>query len=267
MPRLATVVKSERFDLFICGVIAANAVTLGLGTFPSLADSPVLYALNTAFYAIFVVELVMRIAAYGNKPWRFFTGGWNVFDFLTVTAALIPGVSASAQALRLVRLARIVRVVRFLPDARVLLNSVWRSLPPLGSIVVLTGLLLFVYGMLGWSLFGTALPESWGSVSVAMLTLFVLLTTENFPTYLAEAMAVSPWAVPFFVSYILLAAFIVFNLLIGIIIGSLEQARDAERRGVMEAPEVEVVARIDALRDALDHLESDLAKTSARPTE
>lgn len=260
MPRLATVVQSEPFELLICAVIAANAVTLGLGTFPGLADSAILAGLNAAFYAVFVVELVMRIAACGGNPWRFFTSGWNVFDFLTVTAALIPGVGASAQALRLVRLARIVRVVRFLPDARVLLNGVWRSLPPLGSILVLTGLLVFVYGMLGWSLFGTALQQSWGSVGTAMLTLFVLLTTENFPTYLSEAMAVSPWAVPFFVSYILLAAFIVFNLLIGIIIGSLEQARDAERRGVMEAPQLEVVARMDDLRDALDKLESDLAK-------
>ena len=89
--------------------------------------------------------------------------------------------------------------------------------------VVLTVLLLFVYGMVGWSLFGAALPETWGTIGRAMLTLFILLTLENFPTYLAEAEPVSVLAVPFFVSYVLLAAFIVFNLLIGIVIGSMER--------------------------------------------
>lgn len=258
MRSLRTVVDSERFDLSICGVIVANAVTLGLGTFPGLEHSPVLGALNTLFYAVFVVELALRMAAYGKT---FFSRGWNVFDFLVIAAALIPGLSASAQALRLIRLGRVVRLVRFLPDARLLLAGVAKSIPPLASLVVLTALLMFVYAMMGWTLFGTALPESWGTVAVAMLTLFVLLTTENFPTYLDEAAAVSPWAVPFFVSYILLAAFIIFNLLIGIIVSSLEQVREAQ--GVRDADDA--ATTINDVREALDRLESQLddKKTSA----
>lgn len=259
MVDLRKAVDSDRFAIGISTVIVANAVTLGLGTFPGLQDSPALAALNALFYAVFVVELALRMAAYGTK---FFTRGWNVFDFLTITAALIPGLSASAQALRLVRLARVVRLVRFLPDARLLLGGVVKSLPPLGSLMVLTALMMFVYAMMGWTLFGTALPESWGTVAAAMLTLFVLLTTENFPTYLADAAAVSPWAVPFFVSYILLAAFIIFNLLIGIIISSLEQVREAQ--GVRDADGP--ATTIKDVRAALDRLERQLddKKSSTR---
>lgn len=249
------VVDSTQFDIGIAAVIVANAVTLGLGTFPGLNDNAALDAINALFYGIFVVELALRMGAYGARPWQFFQHGWNAFDFVVIVAAMIPGLSASAQALRLVRLARVVRLVRFLPDARLLLAGVVRSLPPLGSLMVLTGLMMFVYGMLGWTLFGAGLPESWGTVTTAMLTLFVLLTTENFPVYLADAQAVSPWAVPFFISYILLAAFIVFNLIIGIIISSLEQVR--EDRGVRDAEGAD--ATIRDLRDSLDRLERQLS--------
>ena len=84
----------------------------------------------------------------------------------------------------------------------ILMGDIWQR-PGLTMrerrLVVLTLLLLFLYGMVGWSLFGAALPESWGTIGRSMLTLFILLTLENFPTYLAEAEVVSPYAVVFFV--------------------------------------------------------------------
>ena len=166
----------------------------------------------------------------------------------------------NATLLRILRLARIARLLRFLPDARVLIATVVRSIPPLGSIVVLTFLILFIYGMVGWAMFGAALPESWGTITRAMLTLFVLLTLENFPTYLEEALTVTPWATVYFVSYVLVAAFVIFNLLIGIIIGSMESAR--EREALRDAQESGVAGdaalRIHAIREALDALEADV---------
>jgi voltage-gated sodium channel len=93
-----------------------------------------------------------------------------------------------------------------------------------------------------------------------MLTLFILLTLENFPTYLEEALAVTPWATVYFVSYVLVAAFVIFNLLIGIIISSMESAR--EREALREAKESgitgDAVARIHEIREALDALEADV---------
>ena len=180
---------------------------------------------------------------------------------------LIPGVREQAQLLRLLRLARIVRLVRFLPDARILILTVIKSIPSLFSMVVLTVLLLFVYGMVGWSLFGEALPENWGTIGRAMLTLFILLTLENFPTYLAEAELVSPYAVTFFVSYVLIAAFVVFNLLIGIVIGSMERARESDAARTREdvdegvsdpASDQTLAIRIRSLREDLAALEEAL---------
>lgn len=260
--RLARLVDSDAFNITIAGVIIANAIVLGLETFPAVMESygDQLIIANEVCYGIFVVELVLRFASYGKRPQDFFKSGWNIFDLIVIGGVWIPGVRENATLLRLLRLGRIARLLRFLPDARVLISTVVRSIPPLGSIVVLTVLILFIYGMIGWTLFGQALPESWGTVTRSMLTLFILLTLENFPTYLEEALTVTPWATVYFVSYVLVAAFVIFNLLIGIIISSMESAR--EREALREAQESGVtgdaVARIHAIREALDALEADV---------
>ena len=260
--RLARLVDSDAFNIAIAGVIIANAIVLGLETFPAVMASygDQLVIANEVCYAVFVVELVLRFASYGKRPQDFFKSGWNIFDLVIIGGVWIPGVRENATLLRLLRLGRIARLLRFLPDARVLIATVVRSIPPLGSIVVLTVLILFIYGMIGWALFGQALPASWGTVTRSMLTLFILLTLENFPTYLEEALTVTPWATVYFVSYVLVAAFVIFNLLIGIIIGSMESAR--EREALREAQESGVtgdaVARIHAIREALDALEADV---------
>ncbi len=260
--RLARLVDSDAFNLAIAAVIVVNAVILGLETFPTVMSTygNTLVMANNVCYGVFVVELILRFASYGRRPQDFFRNGWNVFDLIIIGGVWIPGVRENATLLRILRLARIARLLRFLPDARVLITTVVRSLPPLGSIVILTFLILFLYGMVGWAMFGAALPESWGTITRAMLTLFVLLTLENFPTYLEEALTVTPWATVYFVSYVLVAAFVIFNLLIGIIIGSMESAR--ERESLREALESGVagdaVVRIHAIREALDALEADV---------
>jgi voltage-gated sodium channel len=261
--RLARVVDSQGFSVVIAAVIVANAAVLGLETYPSVRATygSALVVLNACFYGVFVVELLLRIASYGRRPQDFFRSGWNIFDLVIIGAVALPVVREQAQLLRLLRLARIVRLVRFLPDARILVLTVIKSIPSVFSMVVLTLVLMFVYGMVGWSLFGTALPQTWGTIGQAMLTLFILLTLENFPTYLAEAENVSPFAPVFFVSYVLLAAFLVFNLLIGIVISSMEKARrqDQDRENV--AGDLEVSDRISALRELLDELEASLRAT------
>ncbi len=272
---LARLVDSDRFNIAIACVIVANAVVLGLETFPDVMATygDLLVFLNWAFYCVFLVELILRFASYGRRPQDFFRNGWNVFDLIIIGSVLIPAVRQQAQLLRLLRLARIIRLLRFLPDARVLVLTVVKSVPAMFSMIMLTILLLFVYGMIGWSAFGEALPETWGTITRAMLTLFVLLTLENFPTYLDEARTVTPWASLFFITYVLLAAFVVFNLLIGIVIGSMERAREQEAEETREeareaaaragedpdaAEDAQLLARISDLQASLTELEAEL---------
>ncbi|GIU94872.1 MAG: hypothetical protein KatS3mg012_1329 [Gaiellaceae bacterium] len=270
----ARVVAAPAFTGLVAGVIVVNAVVLGLQTYASLEArwGDELALVNALCLGVFVVELGVRIAAYWPRLPAFFRDGWNVFDLVVIVAAFVPGVRENATLLRLARLLRIVRLVRLLPDVRVLLLGVWRSIPPLASIAAVTLLVLFVYGMVGWIFFADALPQHWGNVGRAMLTLFVMLTLENFPAYMEEAMEVEPWAWIYFVSFVLVAAFIVLNVLIGIVLNSMEEARELERRraireahGSRSSPIVDpearahVVQRIEILRRALEDLELQLA--------
>jgi voltage-gated sodium channel len=270
-------VDSVAFTTIVVATIGVNAVVLGLQTYEGVEQrwSGALDLLNAACLAIFVLELCARIAAYWPRPWLFFRSGWNFFDFVVVAAAFVPGVRQNSTLLRLVRVLRIVRIVRVLPDLRVLLLGVWRSVPPLASIGAVTAMILFVYGMAGWIFFGDELPEQWGNIGRAMLTLFVMLTLEDFPVYMEEAMQVEPWAWVYFVSFILVAAFIVLNVLIGVVLNSMEEARELDRRRALREqlgvrgpaidPEAHahVLERIAILRGALDELEVELAVGSA----
>jgi voltage-gated sodium channel len=270
----ARVVDSAPFTTVVVATIAVNAVVLGLQTYDGVVDrwGDALDLINALCLGIFAVELVVRIGSYWPRPWRFFRSGWNVFDFVVIGAAFVPGVRQNSTLLRLVRLLRVVRIVRVLPDLRVLLLGVWRSVLPLASIAAVTAMLLFVYGMVGWIWFGDELPEQWGDIGRAMLTLFVMLTLENFPTYMDAAMDVEPWAWVYFVSFILIAAFIVLNVLIGIVLNAMEEAREFERRRALRErhgvagpspvdPEAHahVAERIVILRRALEDLELQLA--------
>ena len=272
--RLARIVAAPWFTTVVLIVIVVNAVALGLETYDGIADrfGDALGVVNDVCLGIFVVELVLRIGAYGRRPLDFFRSGWNVFDFVVIAIAFVPGIRESSTLLRLARIARVVRIVRLFPDLRVLLAGVWRSIPPLFAIALATGMLLFVYGMVGWTLFADELPEDWGNIGRAMLTLFVMLTLENFPVYMDAGMEVHPWSWVYFVSFILIAAFVVINVLIGIVLNSMEEAREEDRRravrerlGVERPSTVDpdasapVVERIGILRAALDELEAELS--------
>ena len=263
--RCARIADSDAFNFAILGVILANALVLALETYDTLArDAGDAFAvLNDVFLAIFVVEIVVRFLAVGADPRRYFRSGWNVFDFLVVAAAFTPGLRENATLLRLARLLRVVRVFRLLPDLRVFVVAVGRSLPAVGTLALMTVVVLFLYGMVGWVLFGEGNPEGFGDIGHAMLTMFVGLTLENLPDNIESGSHITAWAYPFWISFALLAAFLLFNLFIGIVINSLEEARSIELARMEkddEDPHDRVLAeRVRELRRVVDELEREIA--------
>ena len=266
---LARIVDSNAFQMVISAVIILNAIVLGLETYVA-EDSPtftLLMRLNDAFYLVFLAELITRMVSYFPRPLNFFRSGWNIFDFVVIGAALIPAVRAQAEVIRLLRLARIARLLRFLPDARVLIATMGKAIPSVFSMIVLVVLLLFIYGMIGVVLFGEALPAEWGNIGSAMMTLFILLTLENFPTYLDQAQEVTPFASVFFLSYVLIAAFVVLNLVLGIVIGSMEEAREEERARVRKEEQKEHVSLVElvlGMRKQLELVEQEIQELSKK---
>ena len=225
---LSKLLYSRGFELFITAVILVNAIALAVLTLPGLSPQvkQAFENLDSIAFGVFLVELSLRIISYGKKPWMFFSRGWNIFDFIVIGTA--PLFQSTTTVFRLLRLFRLVRIFRLLPEVRILSRSVVKSLPPLLSMSVLIGLLLFLYGMAGVYLFGEELESSWGHIGAAMMSLFILLTLENFPTYLEAGLTVSPLAIPFFFTYVFVIVFSVLNVLIGIVLNAMDEARAEE---------------------------------------
>jgi voltage-gated sodium channel len=239
---LARVVYSSQFELVIAFIILVNAVSLALLTMPEIDPETrnTLSELDKFALYIYLVELIMRLVSYGKRPWEFFRQGWNVFDFTIVVLSF--GVfTGETIILRLLRIFRLIRIFRFLPEVRVLTSSVVKSLPPLMSVGVLIFLALFIYGMAGVYLFGEQLPDSWGNITLALTSLFILLTLENFPNYLEEAVAISPWALPFYLSYIFIVVFTVLNVLIGIVLNAMDEAREENKERKRKMIELDTI--------------------------
>jgi len=265
--RCRAVVEARWFDPLILGVIVANAITLGMETYASVdaAIGPQLHAANAVMLGIFVVELLLRMAAHLDNPRAFWRSGWNVFDFIVITASFVPGVRENATLLRLVRLLRIVRAVRLLPDLRILVVAVARSIPGVASLATITLLLVYVYGMVGWVIFHEHDPENFANLGQSMVTMFVLLTLENLPGYIETGQQLSDWTLLFFVSYVLLASFLIFNLFIGIVINSMDEARQIElqRNGSATDERHALEERLRSMRDAMDELEREVRAQQA----
>ena len=275
--RCARIANSTRFQGFIFAVIIVNAIALALGTYDSIENDAgtLLTVISEVCVGIFVIELVIRIAAYGSRPQDFFRDGWNVFDFIVITAAFVPGVRESTTLLRLARLLRVVRIVTCCPSSGSS-SAEWSKPAPAGQPALLGVLLMYVYGMVGWILFHDGDPENWGNLGDAMLTLFVIMTLEDWPQFIDAAQAIHPWSWAFFVSYVLLASFLLINVLIAVVLTSMEGARaeDARlarqlRRELEEAEEIirdereELVDAMRALRDAVDELEDRIERAGS----
>jgi voltage-gated sodium channel len=240
---LTRLVYSQPFELFIAGVILLNAVALALLTMPNIdgdaRDS--LIQFDQIALWVFFAELIARMISYGRKPWMFFKTGWNVFDFVII--GLSPLFAGQTLLLRLLRIFRLIRIFRFLPEVRILTRSITRSLPPLMSMSVLIFLALFIYGMAGVYLFGQEMPDQWGDITAALTSLFILLTLEEFANYLVDGLEVSPWALPFYVSYVFIIVFTILNVLIGVVLNAMDEARAESREREEELQKLQTFAR------------------------
>ena len=240
---LTRVVYSQPFELGIAGIILLNAVALALLTIPGIdgATRDSLVRFDEIALWIFVCELIVRMISYGRRPWEFFKTGWNIFDFIII--GLSPFLANQTLILRLLRIFRLIRIFRFLPEVRILTRSITRSLPPLMSMSVLIFLALFIYGMAGVYLFGEQMPEQWGDITAALTSLFILLTLEEFATYLVDGLAVSPWALPFYISYVFVIVFTILNVLIGVVLNAMDEARQENREREEDIKKLQTFAK------------------------
>lgn len=168
----------------ITGVIVIASALAGMQTYESINTNygHSLDIIDKGIIAIFVVELLVRLAAYGNKPWRFFLDGWNVFDFIIVVACLWPsdgGGNQFATVLRLARLLRAMRLFSAIPRLQVMIVALIRSIPAIFYVGLLLFLQFYIYAVIGTVIFGKNDPIHFGTLDMSLLSLFRVVTLED----------------------------------------------------------------------------------------
>jgi voltage-gated sodium channel len=255
--RFARLRSNKIFELCVIAIIIVSALIIGVKTYPLPGwTEPLIIGLDWAITLFFLIEITIRFIGEENKK-RFFHSGWNVFDTLIVVVSLIP-IQDSELALigRLVRIFRVLRMVSIIPELRVLLTSLLTALPQLGYVALMMFIIFYIYAAVGATFFAAINPELWGDIAISMLTLFRIMTFEDWTDVMYETMAVYPWSWAFYLSFIFLSAFAFLNMIIGIVVSVLDDEHQklvAEEAAAAGEPTLgELKSEILALRALIE---------------
>ncbi|XP_022256274.1 voltage-dependent T-type calcium channel subunit alpha-1G-like [Limulus polyphemus] len=263
-PRLFThnIITSKYFDLAIAAVIGLNVVTMAMEFY--MMPVELVYALkifNYFFTAVFILEAVMKIAAFGVR--RYLMDKWNQLDVLIVILSIvgicleemeskiIPINPTIIRVMRVLRIARVLKLLKMANGIRALLDTVMQALPQVGNLGLLFFLLFFIFAALGVELFGRlecnddfpcqGLGEHahFHNFGMAFLTLFRVATGDNWNGIMKDTLrdhcdmssdcltncCVTPLVAPlYFVIFVLMAQFVLVNVVVAVLMKHLEES-------------------------------------------
>jgi len=261
--KVTQLVSASAFQNLVLIVIILNAITLGLETAPELMGQflPVLYVLDTTFLVFFIAEIALKLMAFRLQ---FFKNGWNIFDFLIVSISIVPFFQAFS-VLRSLRILRVLRLVSVVPQFRKITQAFFDSLAGLAAIGMILSLLFYVAAVMSTKLFGEEFPEWFGTIGASLFSLFQIMTLESWSSAIARpVMEVYPVAWLFFVPFILLTTFATLNLLIGVIVNSMQGLHDhttdvlEERLDQQDLSRADLKKKVAAVEAALIELKNQL---------
>lgn len=242
--KIKNIIESVRFQNAIMAVIVINAVIIGLETSPAIMASfgPILVTLDQIAITIFVIEILLKLLVYRVQ---FFRSGWNIFDFVIVSAALLP-LGGNFAILRALRIVRAFRLISAMPKMRQVVQGLLSAIPSMGSVILLLGLIFYVAAVMATKLFGGSFPQWFGTVGESFYSLFQIMTLESWSMGIVRPiMEVYPWAWAFFVPFVLVTSFVVLNLFIAIIVNAMHEEADEEQ----SAQRDEILNEIRGLRE------------------
>jgi voltage-gated sodium channel len=253
--QVARWMESRRIQTFITAVIVLNAAVLGLETDAGLRGSwgPLLVAVDRLCLAIFVAELVAKLAVYRAGFWL---NGWNLFDFVVVGVALVPGAGPWA-VLRSLRVLRVLRLLTVVPQLRRVVAAFLHAIPGLMGVMAVMATFFYTAGVLTTTLFGPTHAEWFGTLGRSLYTLFQVMTLESWSMGIVRpVMEQHPWAWAFFIPFIVIATFTILNLFVGIIVSTMQELAALPDPSRPPEDVVRALARIEAhVRDLRTQLE------------
>lgn len=217
----------------ILAVIIFNAITLGLSTSERVQAymGDVLVTIDRVVLAIFVIELALKLFAYGLG---FFRNSWNIFDLFVVGVGLLPQ-TANLSALRGLRVIRALRLLSVIPQMRAVVQALLDALPGMGAVIVMISIVFYVFGVMATIMYGAAFDEWFGTLGRSLYSLFQIMTLESWSMGIVRpVMEVFPNAWAFFVPFIVITAFSVLNLFIGLLVNTMQAAVEADTEAEFE---------------------------------
>lgn len=256
MAQLHSIIESRRFEWFVMILVIVNAVTLGLETVSGVMArfGHVILFLDIAILTAFVLELAARFVVYRLT---FFRDPWRIFDLFVVGIALLPS-TGNLSVLRALRILRALRLVSVVPSLRRVVGGLINALPGMGSIVLLLGLVFYVFSVMATNLYGASFPDWFGSIGASAYTLFQIMTLESWSMGIVRpVMEAYPLSWLFFIPFIIATSFTVLNLFIGIIVSAMQEEHEATaatERETLESNQRAILDEVSKLRAEVERL-------------
>lgn len=243
LSNLRNIIESRWFCKLITGLIIFNALILGLETYPGIMAEygTVLVTIDHAILWFFLVELALRLTAYGV---RFFRDPWSIFDVIVVAIAFVPANEAFS-VLRAARVLRVLRLISVFPKLKRVIEGLITAIPGIGSIGAILSIIFYVFAVMATKLFGESYPDWFGTLGLSMFSLFQIMTLEGWSDMVREIKETHQIAAPFFIVYILIATFTVLNLFIAVIVDAMQREQRAEEdedKEILKAIKDEIVS-------------------------
>jgi voltage-gated sodium channel len=259
LERLKSILESRRFESAITVLIIINAITLGLETAPDIMArwGAMLHGIDQILLAIFVAELLCKIAMYRGA---FFKSGWNIFDFVIIAIALVPA-AGPLSVLRALRVLRVLRLITVIPSLKRVVGAMIAALPGMGSIIILLLLVFYVSAVMATKLFQATEPAAFGDLGRSFYTLFQLMTLDGWSGEIVKPVLKNhPYAMLFFMPFILFSAFVVLNLFIGVVVGAMQDEANEQR----EETDKSILSTDQAMLQEIRALRDDVAALRTR---
>lgn len=237
MKKFREFVDGRLFSNFILVVIIINAVLLGLQTSKTVMENMggVLEIVDEIFLGIFILEMILKIIAYGLS---YFKDGWNWFDMIIILLSVLSSLSFLS-AFRVFRIFRVfrslkamrgMRMMSSLRHLRVIVQAIGRSIPSIAWTALLLVLIYYIFSIIGVSMFGEEFPDWFGNIGKSMYTLFQVMTLESWSMGISRpVMEVFSYAWMYFVPFVLISSFIVMNVVVGIVVNAISEVAEATK--------------------------------------
>ncbi|MBL4776076.1 MAG: ion transporter [Mariprofundus sp.] len=252
----------ENLQYLGISIILFSAVIIGMETSAELTEQYRDWFNwgNRLVLLIFIIEAALKIYAVSPKISAYFSKGWNIFDFTIILLALIPSTGELAMLARLARLLRVLRLISAIPELRLIVSTLLRSIPSMGNMMLLMSVIFYIYAVAGQQFFHAHDPEHWGTLGLSLLSLFRIVTLEDWTDLMYTAMALHPLSWIYFVSFVIVGTFVIINLFIAVVINNLDEAKHEYLEELrLPVTQDQLMQELDQTQQALEKLRHQLA--------